>query len=44
MKLTYELLTALFNNNAPNSPQTKLLGLKYPLQHGWFKKLLDTEI
>jgi len=44
MKLTYELLTALFNCNAPNAPQAGFFKLQYPLKSGWMEDIIGTEI
>jgi hypothetical protein len=44
MTLTKENLEELFNQNAPNSPQLKLLGLRYPLKRGWMRDLIGTEM
>lgn len=44
MRLTYDLLVALFNCGCPNKPQALMLGLDYPLKSGWMDNLIGTEI
>lgn len=42
--LTEVNLDPLFNKRTPNARQSSMLGIKHPLQHGWFKKLVGTSI
>lgn len=42
--LSEETLDPLFNKRTPNVRQASMLGISYPLQHGWFGKLVGTSI
>jgi len=44
MQLNKHTIHALFNLGCPNSPQSKALGLEFPLKKGWITKLIGKEI
>lgn len=44
MKLTKQNIHAALNWGSPNGKQCKILGVTYPLPHGWLSALIGSEI